>query len=314
MSIIQKSVNGLFKDLPHVFDLETYNLPRGWLENFGSASIGFEQLPQNLEAEPLKPPTEQSTLPPSEVKLPSGIADLPRVVPDDRDLPLWPPIGACGFYLPFHYSISNWGVYLIESKVAKLAEGIQIRAPKASYYHCYIAATAFTYYHEAYHHKIEMLATRMELFSQKPVYIKDFEKYYQESFKRNEPNEETAANVHAILQVRRLLKRIKTPGISINKIDEALLFYVSKSPKHYSLATQFFRPYTELKTEIKEWKPIEHRFFDNLARAHFGGKKLSNSTWDWGTALLTPRNKANGKMTFIWPKGSTPHRLTTLSN
>jgi hypothetical protein len=314
MSDVQNSVKGLFKELPHVFGLETYHLPQEWLSEFDTSFVNLSQLPEILEATPLNSQSQAYTISPIEVKLPSSISSLPRTVTCDRDLPLWPPIGACGFYLPFHYSISNWGVYLIGDRVTKLAIAIHSRAPNTSYEHCYVAATSFTYYHEAYNHKIEMLATRMELFSQKPVYTQDFEKYYQESFNRNEPNEETAANICAVIQTRKILEGLKVTKVVVTAIDNALLFYISKSPLHYSLASNFFLPYDKRKTVMNEWSAIEHRFFDNLAREHFGGIKLNSDTWGWGTALLTPRNKVNGKMTFIWTKGGAPRRLTTLTN
>jgi hypothetical protein len=95
-----------------------------------------------------------------------------------RPEPLPPPgsVDALAWYLPFHFYGPDWGIYIKEDEVINLAGMIEKRlngGPRGVERTQQLCRAALTilYLHEAYHHKIESFATRLEIARLEPVYI-----------------------------------------------------------------------------------------------------------------------------------------------
>lgn len=139
-----------------------------------------------------------------------------------------PPPDCFAFYLPFHYYHPTWwGVYLTLEGVVWLAGEIIRRSEgKVSPETAVQASRLFLYYHEAFHHKTECFATRLELTHRRPFYKTGFERLYQKTFMTDECLEEALANAEA-LNKRSDLQR--DPAA-----DQALEGYVLDSPPGYN--------------------------------------------------------------------------------
>jgi len=94
------------------------------------------------------------------------------------------PVDALAWYLPYHYYGPEWGIFIKESEVLNLAGHIKQRlgggpsGPREAAQLCRVALSVL-YLHEAFHHKIESFATRLEIARMSPVYLR----YDQQVFK-----------------------------------------------------------------------------------------------------------------------------------
>jgi predicted RNA binding protein YcfA (HicA-like mRNA interferase family) len=138
-----------------------------------------------------------------------------------------PPPECLAFYLPFHYYHPTWwGVYLLLDGVVWLAgEIIRRSGGEVSPERAVQASRLFLYYHEAFHHKTECFATRLELTHRKPFYKTGFERLYQKTFMTVDCLEEALANASA------LIDRSAKQGDPA--VDKALEGYVLDSPPGY---------------------------------------------------------------------------------
>jgi hypothetical protein len=93
-----------------------------------------------------------------------GLEHFGRPVPNS-DQSRMPPPDNLAFYLPFHYYYPDWwGIYLLYDGVRWLAAEIVRRSRnKVGQRQAFESARLFLYYHEAFHHKTECFATRLEL-------------------------------------------------------------------------------------------------------------------------------------------------------
>jgi hypothetical protein len=95
----------------------------------------------------------------------------------ERNQHLDPPtdVDALAWYLPFHYFGLDWGIYVKESAVFELAARIyaDMRAPRLTprlVEDLCRMGLSILYLHEAFHHKVESFATRLEIAARTPVY------------------------------------------------------------------------------------------------------------------------------------------------
>lgn len=84
-----------------------------------------------------------------------------------------------GLYKPFHFN-KKWGIYMFSDNLVKKASWISLRTSNRDFTQQEIYDIVFwqTYFHEVYHHKIEMYATRLEFAFRKPIYKEIFHKFY----------------------------------------------------------------------------------------------------------------------------------------
>lgn len=201
---------------------------------------------------------------------------------------LMPPTDCLAFYLPFHYYHPTWwGVYLLFEGVVWLAQEIRIRSEvKVSPRRAIQAARFFLYYHEAFHHKTECFATRLELTHRKPFYKTGFERLYQKTFGTTDCLEEGLANAHALQKVHKCRGLHAFP---------ALCGYVRESPPGYDQGVN-----------IRENPdPVRYRFAEdnqNICLPHLPPKNPEI----WGTAPHMFDGIANMKsrVNYILPRSS----------
>lgn len=143
------------------------------------------------------------------------------------DLSRAPPPDCLAFYLPFHYYHPTWwGVYLLFEGVLWLANDIVRRSGgQVARIDAVHASRLFLYYHEAFHHKAECFATRLELTHRKPMYRSGFERYYQKTVGTVSCLEEALANAFALDETWKKLRN--------RDVDSALIEYVQSSPPGY---------------------------------------------------------------------------------
>lgn len=163
-----------------------------------------------------------------------------------RDRSKMPPPDCLAFYLPFHYYHPVWwGVYLLWEGVLWLAGDIVRRSgglvPRRR---AVQAARLFLYYHEAFHHKTECFATRLELTHRQPLYKKGFEELYASTLGKVSCLEEGLANASALTDTCR---RFRDPNIA-----RALEGYVLDSPPGYDQGVNLREDFQSARCEFAE--------------------------------------------------------------
>lgn len=102
-----------------------------------------------------------------------------RIFGKSQQLERLPPPGAVealAWYLPFHYYGPDWGIYIKEDEVLNFAAYIKMRLgggppdPRETQQLCRVALSIL-YLHEAFHHKVESFATRLEISRLSAVYL-----------------------------------------------------------------------------------------------------------------------------------------------
>jgi hypothetical protein len=180
---------------------------------------------EHLAAEPTTEIAPMPTVPPEILDALGGAhPGAPASTIDAKEMP---PPECFAFYLPFHYYHPTWwGVYLLLEGVQWLAHEIVRRSDgEVSAREAICAARMFLYYHEAFHHKTECFATRLEVTHRKPFYKTGFEHYFQKTIDTDDCVEEGLANATALELTWKSLRH--------EKIDRALVGYVADSPPGY---------------------------------------------------------------------------------
>ena len=126
---------------------------------------------------PIAEVSEPGLVPPEQVsgqwtQAGQAIADMAakrRELPPPRD------VDALAWYLPFHYFGLDWGIYVKEQAIFEIAADIyaELRFPRLTsrlVSDLTRMALSTLYLHEAFHHKVESFATRLELSRIQPTY------------------------------------------------------------------------------------------------------------------------------------------------
>lgn len=155
----------------------------------------------------------------------------PGQLPSREQTEQQPPVGAVeelAWYLPFHYAGPDWGIYITEAGVIDTARRIKKRLgggcsdPRETKELCQVALFIL-YFHEAFHHKVESFATRLEIARQKRVYIPYDQNVYRQLLSTNHILEEAYAcfEMHS-----RLRGEKRFHGQVSSKIKEAALQFL----------------------------------------------------------------------------------------
>lgn len=157
-----------------------------------------------------------------------------------------PPPDCLAFYLPFHYYYPTWwGIYILAEGVQWLAGDIVDRSGgKVGMRDATDAARLFLYYHEAFHHKTECFATRLEMTHRKPCYKTGFERYFQATWGSDKCIEEGLAEAFALKHTH---DKMRSPHI-----DAALSSYVDDSPPGYRLGNSIRKNWDDTRGEFSE--------------------------------------------------------------
>lgn len=191
-------------------------------------------------------------------ELPSIVGYVPGGSFGGAPLAAWhgsemPPPEALAFYLPFHhYHPAWWGVYLHLEGVLWLAGEIVRRSPSVPRYRAMLAARLFLFYHEAFHHKTECFATRLELTHRKAFYRTGFTGLYTRTLGTADCMEEGLANASALNDVNRKLEKLFAPDL-----EYALEGYVTDSPPGYAEGVWLREGFLDTKCEFAELNHCE---------------------------------------------------------
>ena len=170
----------------------------------------------------------------------------------------------CAWYQPMHFFHRDWGIFIREECVRRLARQIRRR------YHghfrsradlaraCLRAATYVYFLHEQYHHKVECLGLRIEVATGSPAYVPYHRNVYRRFLGTDDLLEEALANADAY---RRLMedryKRWITKGI-VRSTREFLDDRFPRDPPGYRMAVdylssaQFHRGENRLQAQFAE--------------------------------------------------------------
>ena len=148
------------------------------------------------------------------------------------------------FYLPIHfYYPTAWGIYLLLEGVMWLASYL-LRATGGSISKSEAVAVArkFLYYHEAFHHKTECFAIRLEMTQRLPAYKTGFSALYRSKFNTDDCHEEALANADALLHSK----------WTTNTALRALHEWVETSPPGYRKGVEVKDDFRELRNFFAE--------------------------------------------------------------
>lgn len=156
-----------------------------------------------------------------------------------------PPPDTLAFYLPFHFYYPDlWGIYLTKEGVGSLMRYLQAQSGfnwgehdwTLSQQEAEVAARLFLYYHEAFHHNVESMASRLEVTHRQPLYRRGFLKLYRRTFLTSECTEEALANAYAFKKVSQVFKK---KGWNADAVRSGLRQYIKGQPPGYNRGMEF---------------------------------------------------------------------------
>lgn len=200
-----------------------------------------------------------------------------------------PPSDCLAFYLPFHYYHPTWwGVYLLFEGVLWLANEIVRRSGgSVQRIDAIRASRLFLYYHEAFHHKTECFATRLELTHRKPFFKAGFERLYQNTFGTAECLEEGLANACALQDAYDRLRD--------SNVDCALIGYVQDSPPGYNQGEMVRRRMMTVRCQFAERN-------QHVCLPHLPSK--TPELWRTATHMFDGISNIKGRVNYVIPRGS----------
>ena len=157
----------------------------------------------------------------------------------------FPPPDALAIYLPFHFFFPDlWGIYLFVEGIDELA--VYIRRTSGwnaergdwnlSRLKAATAARLFLYHHEAFHHKVESMATRLEVSHRQPLYRRGFLDVYESTIGTPECIEEALANAYAYRKVKEAFTQ---KDWRWGAVGTGLRSYMNGQPPGYNRAEEF---------------------------------------------------------------------------
>ena len=230
-----------------------------------------------------------------------------RIIDRRLDIPSF-----VAFYRQFHYSPDDWGIYLDISRLAQRATMILSfndnpnnpnKLYNLSYDDCLLISFFKTYYHEMYHHKFEMMATKFEILYRKPFYVNGFNYYYCKTFRTDSCLEEAFANVFGMNKAIEILKSYEL----LNYTNSELKYLIRESMLKNS--PPGYRVSYELTNDKISYEEYENKFIEFLFQFSykriFDNKPddLPENYWELFTYKLDPLVNTDNDVTFILPDG-----------
>jgi hypothetical protein len=207
------------------------------------------------------------------------------------------------YYKPFHFH-ENWGIYLFVDRITEMArkkwEQIRLQHPDLPEGYVYDMVYYKTYFHEIYHHKIEMLATKLEFAIRAPVFGDKVYKFYCGTWGTDYCLEEAFANVYGARRCASFLKgKYKvSEARSISIMQDYLL---KNAGKGYRVA------YEILSMSKSEIEYFENHFIEMLVSysiEELNGNRpmdINPELYDLFTYKLDPRLNFKNRVTFLMP-------------
>jgi len=229
-----------------------------------------------------------------------------RLIPEGETV--W---DTCAWYQPIHFYGHNWGIYIKEECVVRIALSIaQFNSRQLSHIplhklwkSLFRAATASLFLHEHYHHKTESFALRLHAVHGSQRYTDYFNRVYLRAMGTDDQIEEALANADSFLRIK------EEPYASL------LGWEVLEATRRY-LVHQFpYAPPGYRKAVLYLRKPAFSRG-ENLLRAQINEGTLhpvntatrSPSDWDMAPRMYAPFHNLR---TSVWTviKSGSPTRM-----
>jgi hypothetical protein len=209
------------------------------------------------------------------------------------------------YYRPFHYYPRTWGIYL---DIEKLFQQGQRVYDFNQQYNCVTNLTLIdsilisffkTYFHEIYHHKFEMMATKIEIVNRKPFYVEGFNYYYCNTYRTDLCLEEAFANVYGLEKSIKFLKEkggfIYNENELKNLIRKALL---ENALPGYRVAFELTNQFVDKKLSEDRFIELVYKFSYNRIYGNVPDF-LNPGIWDLFTYKLDPLINLENEVTFV---------------
>ena len=199
-----------------------------------------------------------------------------------RDLPPPADVDAFAWYLPIHFYGPEWGIYLREDAIEMFAGYIWDRLPNATgslqeIREVWRAAAYTLYLHEAFHHKVESFAIRLEITRMRRTYIPYFDRVYRPAHGTDDQLEEIIATHQMYQRLKEKTYRAKLSGRVHRATLRFLEDFIPTLPPSYrlGLSKHAGRRLNELCSQISEASltpaqpPSDWNLTPNITRSIF---------------------------------------------
>ena len=154
----------------------------------------------------------------------------------------------------------------------------------------------FLYSHEAFHHKTEMLATRLEQVRRAKLYRTAFERRYQDTQGTDRCLEEALANGEAFMQVKKLCFR--DDANKRRSALNALAEYIRKSGPGYRKAMDYV-------TRTKFVNGRAQFAEENYRESFPENQRCRPAIWKTFPHAFSPISRVNSRVNYVVPREST---------
>lgn len=294
----------LREELPSIF--EDRLLPPDWLSDWVKVPIPNPGAPEPTEREAESEPDwvqedqvgiDRWAKPPT-MDIPDvpgpAFPGRPRRSRSGRNVP---PPDCLAFYLPFHFFHPEWwGIYLFFEGVQSLGERLlKASGGRLELKEAWVAARTFLYRHEAFHHRVESFATRLEVTHRGPLYRGGFDQLFRELVDRGEGPEEALATAYAY---RECVGNLFEPNSEKRQaLARGLEEYIRESGPPYSHALAFLK-LGPFQSRLHEFAEENQRFcLPELPR-------IGASVWRVFSHAFTGIGRCNSRVNYLLPRFS----------
>jgi len=209
------------------------------------------------------------------------------------------------YYRPFHYYPRTWGIYLDIDKLIQQGQRVYDfnqqynYVPNLTLNDSILISFFKTYFHEIYHHKFEMMATKIGIVNRKPFYVEGFNYYYCNTYLTDLCLEEAFANVYGLEKSINYLKEKGGFRYSENELKNLIRNALLKN------ALPGYRVAFELTNRFADKKLSEDKFIELLYKFSYyriyGNVPnfLNPDIWDLFTYKLDPLINIENEVTFV---------------
>ena len=151
-----------------------------------------------------------------------------------------PPADALSFYLPYHdYFPDLWGIYLFGEGVAWLGRHLFTESNgQLCGRECESIARIYLYGHEAFHHSVESLATKLEISHHAIVYNTGFDRQFNLTFGTDACREEALAEAAGYEKLNAVLRDRRWPAHKRQMALDIILDFIKAGPPGYRVGAQ----------------------------------------------------------------------------
>ena len=201
------------------------------------------------------------------------------------------------YYRSFHQAGYAFGIYFkkdgLKTKTRILKRFCIQHGYGISIEQAYVIAKMMTQYHEIYHHKIEAIASRIEVISRMPIYLGGFSAWYNRTRNQAMCYEETFANVYAYRKTKNALKAF----LPLTALHNLMVHWFNQQPTPYRNALRLINKSGDLQ------RNRENQFFEIILNKFFPADprygKMNANVWNLFTHGTHPYINTNSNVYYI---------------